>query len=124
VDKDGQTVWAVKADELPGIPLKFMTGLQRLPNGNTLITEGACGRIFEVTPGHEIVWEYINPYFGKRSGVNMVYGAYRVPYQWIPQIAEPEETTISRMDISKFRVFNSKAGQTKKVTRIQNHITR
>ena len=102
----------------------FISSAQRLLNGNTLITEGACGRIFEVTPGHEIVWECINPYFGKRSGVNMVYRAYRVPYQWIPQIAEPEETTISRMDISKFRVFNSKAGQTKKVTRIQNHITR
>ena len=35
---------------------------QRLPNGNTLICEGAPGRIFEVTPDAHIVWEYINPY--------------------------------------------------------------
>jgi hypothetical protein len=33
---------------------------QRLPNGNTLICEGASGRIFEVA-NREIVWEYVNP---------------------------------------------------------------
>ena len=34
---------------------------QRLPNGNTLITESDKGRVFEVTPGGEIVWEFFNP---------------------------------------------------------------
>jgi hypothetical protein len=34
---------------------------QRLPNGNTLITESEKGRIMEVTPSGVIVWEYINP---------------------------------------------------------------
>lgn len=34
---------------------------QRLPNGNTLVTESDGGRLFEVTKGGEIVWEYINP---------------------------------------------------------------
>jgi hypothetical protein len=34
---------------------------QRLPNGNTLITESDRGRAFEVTPEKEIVWEYVNP---------------------------------------------------------------
>ena len=28
----------------------FISGMQRLPNGNTLITEGSNGRVFEVTP--------------------------------------------------------------------------
>jgi hypothetical protein len=37
VDKEGKTVWEVKADELPGIHLKFMAGLERLPNGNTVM---------------------------------------------------------------------------------------
>ena len=36
---------------------------ERQPNGNTLICEGSPGRIFEVTPNKEIVWEYINPFF-------------------------------------------------------------
>jgi hypothetical protein len=40
---------------------------QRLPNGNTLICEGDRGRAFEVAPGGDIVWEWLNPKFkGKR----------------------------------------------------------
>ncbi len=35
---------------------------QRLPNGNTLITESTQGRIFEVTPQKEVVWDYFNPH--------------------------------------------------------------
>ena len=35
---------------------------QRLPNGNTLITESDNGRAFEVTPEGEIVWEFYNPF--------------------------------------------------------------
>ncbi len=40
----------------------IMSCAQRLKNGNTLITQGINGRIFEVTPEKEIVWEYWNPY--------------------------------------------------------------
>jgi hypothetical protein len=39
----------------------FISGAQRLPNGNTLICDGPSGRIFEVTKKKEIVWEFINP---------------------------------------------------------------
>ena len=34
---------------------------QRLPNGNTLITESDRGRVFEVTPLGKVVWEFYNP---------------------------------------------------------------
>jgi hypothetical protein len=34
---------------------------ERLANGNTLITEETGGRIIEVTPEGEIVWEFVNP---------------------------------------------------------------
>ena len=64
----------------------FISSAQRLPNGNTLITEGSGGRLIEVTPGHEIVWEYISPYWGKMLKINMIYRAYRVPYDWVPQV--------------------------------------
>ncbi|MDR0221024.1 MAG: aryl-sulfate sulfotransferase, partial [Lachnospiraceae bacterium] len=76
----------------------YISSAQRLPNGNTLITEGSDGRLFEVTPEHETVWEYINPYYTNipgRGRLNMVYRAYRVPYEWIPQLAKPEETDIA-----------------------------
>ena len=39
----------------------FISGRQRLPNGNTLICSGANGTLFEVTPEKEIVWKYVNP---------------------------------------------------------------
>lgn len=42
----------------------FISGCQRLPNGNTFICSGKQGRLFEVTPQGEIVWEYWNPYGG------------------------------------------------------------
>ena len=39
----------------------FASGVQRLANGNTLIAETANGRVFEVTPEGEKVWEYVSP---------------------------------------------------------------
>lgn len=60
-----------------------ISNAQRLPNGNTLICEGAFGRLFEVTASGEVVWEYISPYFNVMNGqirgpaVNTVFRAYR-----------------------------------------------
>lgn len=45
---------------------------ERLPNGNTLVTESMKGYAFEVTPSGEIVWKYANPEndgHGKRNGI-------------------------------------------------------
>jgi hypothetical protein len=36
----------------------FISGAQRLPNGNTLVCEGATGRVFEVTQDGKMVWEF------------------------------------------------------------------
>ena len=36
----------------------FISGVQRLPNGNTLVNQGAGAQVREVTPAGEIVWEY------------------------------------------------------------------
>jgi hypothetical protein len=82
----------------------FVSSAQRLPNGNTLITEGTDGRLFEVTPEHRIVWEYISPHFGEEQNHNLVYRAYRVPYEWIPQVEEPDAIPVPRLDNSTFRV--------------------
>ena len=43
----------------------FISGAQRLPNGNTLVCEGARGRVFEVTRAGEVVWDYYNPLGGE-----------------------------------------------------------
>jgi hypothetical protein len=49
-----------------------LSGAQRLPNGNTLIVDGPAGRLFEVTPAGESVWEYVNPFYerGRRRGTS------------------------------------------------------
>lgn len=42
----------------------FISGAQRLANGNTLVCEGAKGRVFEVTRDGKIVWDYWSPLGG------------------------------------------------------------
>lgn len=46
----------------------FISGAQRLPNGDTLICEGAKGRVFEVRPDGHVVWDYWSPYDGEGAG--------------------------------------------------------
>ena len=67
-------------------PNSFHTAIlgncQRLPNGNTLVCEGMTGRIFEVNPGCEIVWEFSNPLpayepYPAQTRSHMVCTAYR-----------------------------------------------
>ncbi len=82
----------------------YVSSAQRLPNGNTLITEGAFGRLFEVTPECETVWEYISPYYQEEENFNMVYRAYRVPYSYVPQLAVPAEEAVIPPDNSKLRL--------------------
>lgn len=56
-----------------------ISNAQRVPNGNTLICEGDFGRLFEVTADGELVWEFVNPYFGEgpTGQNNRVFRAYR-----------------------------------------------
>ncbi len=72
----------------------YVSSAQRLPNGNTLITEGAFGRLFEVTKDYETVWEYISPYYQEKENFNMVYRSYRVPYDYVPQLKAPKEEAV------------------------------
>ncbi|MEX5885076.1 thioredoxin family protein [Providencia hangzhouensis] len=37
----------------------------------------------------------------------MIYRAYRIPYDWIPQLDIPEENSIAPMDVSQFRLPNA-----------------
>jgi hypothetical protein len=60
-----------------------------LPNGNLLITSSHGGRAFELTPGKEIVWQWIPPWQPMRLE--------RYPYDHCPQLARlgrPEERPV------------------------------
>lgn len=55
----------------------------RLANGNTLIVESMAGRVIEVTPDGDIVWEFINPVRGGE-------GDRRIPIIFWVQRLDPD----------------------------------
>jgi hypothetical protein len=63
-----------------------VSGAQRLPNGNTLICSGARGRLFEITPNKDIVWEWMSPFVGLAGAAEslIIFRAYRLDYDWAP----------------------------------------
>ena len=65
VDPAGKIVWQFSNADLPGGGLKFMTGLQRLPNGNTVMSNwlghgqfGNGPHVLEITPEKKVVWSF------------------------------------------------------------------
>ena len=114
-----EIVWQYTAED-SGLPpwaffSSFVSNAQRLPNGNTLITEGMQGRLFQVTPDGDVVWEYHSPYEGygvagepevtqvRVPGVDrltrtpLVYRAQAVPFEWTP-LGRPE-TVLPHIDL-------------------------
>jgi len=59
--RTGGIVWEYKADPPKSFFSPTRGSNQRLPNGNTFIADSDNGRLFEVTPEGEIVWEFLNP---------------------------------------------------------------
>jgi len=93
----------------------FISSARRLPNGNTLIDEGMNGRMFQVTPDGEIVWEFINPWFGKQTytvmndenreiSTNWVFRAQPIPYDWVPEDTPRSENPVKKLDVTEFRI--------------------
>ncbi|WP_313691509.1 aryl-sulfate sulfotransferase [Halorarum halobium] len=86
-DGEWELVWELGTDQL-----SWPRDADRLPNGNTLITDSLNHRVIEVTPRGEIVWEYYatwGPYDAERvahgggsNGPTMsdqgVAGSYRI----------------------------------------------
>ena len=72
--------WTYKAESILAFFSFMVSGCQRLPNGNTFITEGATGRLFEVTTEGETVWEYVSPWtLPSRFGItSAVFRSYRL----------------------------------------------
>jgi len=70
-----QVVWRFNGTVPNSFYSMYISGVQRLPNGNTLVCSGAHGHMFEVTPDGDIVWEYINP-VGDR--INSDDGVYKI----------------------------------------------
>ncbi len=78
--RENKMVWEYKGAAALFFYSTFMGSCQRLPDGNTLVTESQTGRVFEITDNNEIVWEYINPFYNGHSLYgqnNILFRAYR-----------------------------------------------
>jgi hypothetical protein len=64
-------VWKYQDNPASSFFSPRISNTQRLPNGNTLINEGWFGRLFEVTPEGETVWQCVNTYFGPVPGSSL-----------------------------------------------------
>ena len=58
----GRIVWQYGGTPEVDLFSRTLGSSQRLPNGNTLITESENGRALEVTPDGRTVWEFYNPH--------------------------------------------------------------
>ena len=54
--------WTYASEPPADFYAAFMSGAQRLPNGNTLIADATAGTIFQVTPDGKMAWKYIVPW--------------------------------------------------------------
>jgi hypothetical protein len=81
-----EIAWEYRA----GSPGAFFTevrgSVQRLPNGNTLITESDKGHVFEITRDGEVVWRWLNPLFSLEGKRAIVYRMKRLDLELMDDI--------------------------------------
>ncbi len=72
-DAENKIIWRVDGEWLPALQLGTLAGLQRLPNGNTIVCnwntrddgDKIGAHIFEVTPDKRIVWKITGTQIGQ-----------------------------------------------------------
>jgi len=108
VDLNGQIIWEFREESPLHYYSPFISGCQRLPNGNTLICEGAIGRFIEVTSEKEVVWEYICPFYSEKNPAwglsNLVFRAHR----YGPDFEGLKGKDLLGVTISKQRIVESR----------------
>jgi hypothetical protein len=91
--KSKEVKWEYKSPVVVDFYTPACGNAQRLPNGNTLICETMEGRIFEITPKGEIVWDYTSPFFAQYlfwGNLNWVFRAYRYAPDW-PEMSQAKD---------------------------------
>jgi hypothetical protein len=111
-----EIIWQYPGEDSSGPGWSFqsthISAARRLPNGDTFIDEGQKGRLFQVTLGGEIVWEYVNPYFrcgkdaatGRPTTNNQLYRPQPAPYEWVPMGTPHSEKAVVTVEISQFHL--------------------
>jgi hypothetical protein len=97
--KTNKVVWETKSSNR-GDFSRYISGAERQPNGNTLITSGATGRLYEVTKKKEIVWEYIHD-------VPHIFRSHRYAPDFAPQLKNlppAEGPAVQLVDPKRFKM--------------------
>jgi len=79
----GKITWEYTSTPRESFFSRAISGAQLLPNGNTFICEGGPGRLFEITPEKEVVWEYRSP-----LRIKGTFGIYRAT-RYSPEFVRP-----------------------------------
>jgi outer membrane protein assembly factor BamB len=58
----GETRIIYPAEGQPSFLSELLGAHELLPNGNRLIVESRAGRVFEINPAGDIVWDFVKPY--------------------------------------------------------------
>jgi hypothetical protein len=83
----GAVEWMYTGTKEKPLSSTIRSSQHRLANGNTLITESQRGRLFEVQPDGEIVWEYVNPFnreLGEKKVTAFVCWGQRINFDEVP----------------------------------------
>lgn len=107
--KTGKVLWESSGNAFIGRQSysHFISGAQRLPNGNTFICDGGNGKFREVTRDNEVVWEYVRPVPNDAYLKWSVFRAFRYGPEHCPQLkalGDPRRASILTPDVSKLNV--------------------
>lgn len=94
--RDLRIVWQYAGTAEHPFESRIRGDQQRLPNGNTLITESSGGRIAEVAADGTVVWEFVNPVRGGEDNTKLpiVAWAERLrPADLNPALLQPDSET-------------------------------
>ena len=94
----GEIIWEYSGPPGQGLYSPEAGAIQRLDNGNTLITESERGRALEVAPDEDVVWEYLSPHRAGRQDelVAVLFDLQRVPARVADLLADGYPRAASR----------------------------
>jgi hypothetical protein len=76
--KSDKIVWSYEPADAKRLFTGFGGSVQKLPDGNVLVTESQRARMLEINKAGDIVWEYVHPNDGKNPR-GAVYRATKIP---------------------------------------------
>ena len=86
----GELTWEFHGEDGDYLASPQAGSCQRLPNGNTLITESEMGRALEITPEKRVVWEFVSPHRAgeKLELIATLFDVIRYPAHELPFVGQ------------------------------------